>query len=496
MPAKGTESSGQILERILQITEEGFWFIDLGTITLDINPAMCAILDRLREDVIGRSIFEFVDEANREIFDREITARAQGDRSSYEVSLRRRDGTNVPCINTATPVLDDQGQRIGSIGLWKDISKIKQTETALIESEERFRDFSNSASDWLWEMDENLRFSFVSDLAQKLSGVPLDQMIGQTREELITKSSDKEKWRGHIADLKAHRPFRDFRYIFEHADGTDRYWSISGKPVFSTQGNFRGYRGTGTDITQRRHDEEQLRLALADAEQANQAKTDFLATMSHELRTPLNAIIGFSDMIERQYFGALGSDKYREYAHDIHVSSEHLLSLINDILDLSAIEAGKQTLVREDLVVMDIAADCAQIVLVATKEKNIEVSFQARDELATLSADRRAVKQILFNLLSNAVKYTPENGRIAIKATAADGFHTLEVRDTGIGIAAEKIPAITDPFVRTVSDPHITQEGTGLGLAIVKSLVDLHGGELNIESEVGGGTSVTVKLPS
>ena len=249
------------------------------------------------------------------------------------------------------------------------------------------------------------------------------------------------------------------------------------------------------DITERQDAEENLRLALVDAEQANQAKSDFLATMSHELRTPLNAIIGFSDMIERQYFGALGSEKYSEYANDIQTSGKHLLALVNDILDLSAIEAGKQSLAREEFDIRVIANECIQAIIAVAKARQIEVGFTIPDDLPLIYADKRAIKQILFNLLSNAVKYTLKNGKIELRVAIEGSFHALVVRDTGIGIPPDKISTLTEPFVRTESDPHLAQEGTGLGLAIVKSLSDLHGGELKIESQAGVGTNVTVWIP-
>jgi signal transduction histidine kinase len=170
--------------------------------------------------------------------------------------------------------------------------------------------------------------------------------------------------------------------------------------------------------------------------------------------------------------------------------------LINDILDLSAIEAGKQPLVREALMVGEVAADCTPVIAQAASEKNIELSIEVPDGLPPLFADKRAVKQILFNLLSNAVKYTPDYGKILFKATATNGIHTFAISDNGIGVAAEKLPGLTDPFVRSETNPHLTQEGSGLGLAIVKSLVGLHGGELDIKSEVGVGTTVKVMLPS
>ena len=285
-------------------------------------------------------------------------------------------------------------------------------------------------------------------------------------------------------------------YEFEgvRKDGSRIWLELRGGAV-----EWRGQRASHlalVDITERKRAEEQLRLALVDAEHANQAKSEFLATMSHELRTPLNAIIGFSDMIEGQFFGALGSEKYGEYARDIRKSGGHLLTLINDILDLSAIEAGKQPLVREALMVGEVAADCTPVIAQAASEKNIELSIEVPDGLPPLFADKRAVKQILFNLLSNAVKYTPDYGKILFKATATNGIHTFAISDNGIGVAAEKLPGLTDPFVRSETNPHLTQEGSGLGLAIVKSLVGLHGGELDIKSEVGVGTTVKVMLPS
>ena len=303
-------------------------------------------------------------------------------------------------------------------------------------------------------------------------------------------------WEEHLSVLENHLPFRGFIHDVATSDGRKLTVSSSARPVFDEDQNFLGYYGTATDVSEQRRAEEARDEALAEAEQANQAKSDFLATMSHELRTPLNAIIGFSEMIEAEYFGALGSEKYKEYAHDIHSSSEHLLSLINDILDLSAIEAGKQPLTKEDLIVKDLVADCTPIISSASNEKNIAFSVEVPDNLPLLFADRRAVKQILLNLLSNAVKYTPEGRKILLKISATVEFHSFEVSDTGIGVPAEKLSTLTNPFVRTESDPHQPQEGSGLGLAIVKSLVDLHGGELNIKSEVGRGTSVQVMLPS
>jgi len=408
-------------------------------------------------------------------------------------------------------------------------SKLRAEATARLRDEEsRFRDLFQNTEVAIWNVDLSkvqaelvrLRHEGVEDLGDYLEqndqatwDLALKNKILEVNEATLalfgadTIDGFREQLRDSIGPdtvdiyIEALQAIWDNQTVFrtEATYQTSKGEEINTIVTFRMPETAEGFKSipiSFVDITERRRAEEDRRLALIDAEHANQAKSDFLATMSHELRTPLNAIIGFSDMIEGQFFGKLGSDKYLEYAHDIHNSSEHLLALVNDILDLSAIEAGKQPLIKEELIVSEVAADCTPIIINAAFEKNISFSVEIPNDLPQLLADRRVVKQILFNLLSNAVKYTQQDGNILLKATAMNGSHVLEVVDTGIGVPSEKLPSLTDPFVRTESDPHMAQEGSGLGLAIVKSLVDLHGGNLNIASEVGVGTSVTVNIPS
>ena len=383
----------------------------------------------------------------------------------------------------------------GSIILGTDISELKRTQQALTASDKRFRDFADSASDWLWEMDENLRFTYITDLVQKLAGLPVESMIGNTREQLITRPEERDAWRSHLEDLEAHRPFRNYRYTYKRADGVELYWSISGKPIHDENGKFLGYRGTGTDITESKHAEDALQAALATAEQANQAKSEFLATMSHEFRTPLNAILGFSEMLREQYFGPLGSDNYSDYANDIHHSGQHMLELVNDVLDIAAIEAGKREVGNEPVQVEKLLLNSVRNLEKASEDGGISLSLSVPDGLPTLHSDPRSITQIMYNLLSNAIKFTPRNGEIDVSVRTGDSSLLIMVKDTGIGIPADRLDSITDPFVQADSDPHRTQEGSGLGLSIVKSLVEIHNGGLEIESEEGKGTSVTVRLP-
>lgn len=231
------------------------------------------------------------------------------------------------------------------------------------------------------------------------------------------------------------------------------------------------------------------------AEEANRSKSEFLANMSHELRTPLNAVNGFSEIMLREMFGPLGDSRYVDYVNDIHTSGQHLLSLINDILDMSKIEAGKMQLQKEPVSLSDIVEQSLRLVKARADEKSIRLVSELDDSLADLSADPRALKQVILNLLSNAVKFTPEEGSVTVRSFSLDGRLALQVADTGIGIPKEDLPRLGRPFEQIESQHSKSHQGTGLGLALSKSLIQLHGGDIQIDSELGEGTTVTVVMP-
>jgi signal transduction histidine kinase len=218
--------------------------------------------------------------------------------------------------------------------------------------------------------------------------------------------------------------------------------------------------------------------------------------MSHELRTPLNAIIGFSDMIRHQTFGPVGNDKYLEYVRDIHKSGEHLLQLINDILDLSKVEAGKLDLYEEEIDMAEVVRSCMVMVKERAEGADLKLVMQVPDGLPLLRADKCKLKQILINLLSNSVKFTLPGGEVRVRAWCdADSGYVLQVADNGIGIAPKDIPVVTMPFRQADSGLNRRYEGTGLGLPLTRLLVELHGGSLELASEVEVGTTVTARFP-
>jgi two-component system, cell cycle sensor histidine kinase PleC len=239
----------------------------------------------------------------------------------------------------------------------------------------------------------------------------------------------------------------------------------------------------------------ELERARADAVEANAAKSRFLATMSHELRTPLNAILGFSELIQREFYGPAGDTRYVDYAQHIHQSGAHLLSLIGDILDLSKIEAGKMELHCEPLNVGDVVEQARQLAG-QRNDCGLAIDVVVEDGLPALNADHRATVQMVLNLLSNAIKFTPPSGAIFVSARLlADGGVCINVRDTGVGIAQEDIPKALADYSQ-VRNLHVRpQQGTGLGLPIVNKLMEMHGGMLQLESEPGQGTSVSLLFP-
>ena len=247
----------------------------------------------------------------------------------------------------------------------------------------------------------------------------------------------------------------------------------------------------------RRNAQQRLAEALRTAEIANHAKTEFLANMSHELRTPLNAIIGFSEMMREETFGPVGVPEYADYIKDIHSSGRHLLELINDILDISKIEAGQFAIHETEVSLAAAALWCKELMLHRARENGVSIQLDDLDALPLVYADERSIRQILLNLMSNATKFTPRGGTVCVSGTyARNGDLFVCVSDTGIGIKPELIERVMEPFGQAEGPITRNFGGTGLGLPITKSLIELHGGSLSLESTPGEGTRVTVRLPA
>jgi len=281
-----------------------------------------------------------------------------------------------------------------------------------------------------------------------------------------------------------------------HRDGQYLWFETTVRGVYDPDTReLRHILSVSRDVSERVNHELEIKAARERAEFANKAKSRFLANMSHELRTPLNAVIGFTDMMRQRTFGPLGNERYEEYATLIYDSGQLLLDLISDMLDMAKIEAGKLELNLENVDFKVTVEDSVRLLRDRAENNGLELTVSLSKEPVFAVADKRAVKQVLLNLLTNAIKFTPAGGHVGVSVRTGDGFATITVRDTGIGIPAADLKRLGNPFEQVNGDPMLAKSGSGLGLALVRALMEKHGGRLVIESDEGIGTEVRVSFP-
>ncbi len=369
--------------------------------------------------------------------------------------------------------------------------------------EARYRLLADNVSDVITQHAANGDLVYVSSAISRVFGLTAGDVLGDglfARIHVV----DRLNYLNAISTAVHRREVTSAEFRIRCDDLDDGDLARNGGPVYKSAeircGPFSDASGDGIvailrDITALKLHEQELEDARQSAEMANDAKTRFLANISHELRTPLNAIIGFSDVLIQDLFGSLPHERHREYANLIHSSGEHLLNVVNGILDISKIEAGNFQVVPEPFEIVPVVESCRQMVAQLAADADITLVADLQQSLPELVADRRACKQILLNLLSNAIKFTDSGGTITIGARREGEKVAFYVTDTGIGIAEADIPKLGTPFVQADSAYDRKYEGTGLGLSVVRGLVDLHDGDLRIASRLGRGTTITVRLP-
>jgi PAS domain S-box-containing protein len=363
-------------------------------------------------------------------------------------------------------------------------------------SEQRFRDFAEVASDWYWEVDESRKITFLSELFYTLTGSKKLSVLGQDATEFLRSYAADAESLANLAPFERREAIRGVRLRYPKVDGSVIYLSVSAKPCFDESGAFTGYRGVGSDITAAFEAGRSLREAKERAEIANRAKSEFLANMSHELRTPLNAIIGFSEIIMNRIFGSEHMERYDNYARDINNSGRHLLSIIDEILDLSKIEAGQEALDEGTIDLGDLIASTCRLFNSRFDQAGLSFRIEFPSPAPTIACDPTKLKQCLSNLLSNSLKFTPAGGQIAVLAGITHrGDLAITVSDTGVGIASIDIPTVMAPFGQVESAFQRAHPGTGLGLPLTRALIQLHDGTFHIDSVLGKGTTVTLTLP-
>jgi PAS domain S-box-containing protein len=332
--------------------------------------------------------------------------------------------------------------------------------------------------------------------AERAKGYTADEIVGRHYSSFFPPEAIAEGLPAkHLRQARTDGHFHEEGWRVRK-DGSAFWADIVLTPLYSEEENLLiGFAKVTRDLTARKEQQEALQSAMLAAEAADRAKSAFLANISHELRTPLNAIIGFSEIMHSERLGPL-DPQYRDFANDIFNSGKHLLSLINDVLDLSSLDAGYSVLQEEDVDLEDVVRDSVLSVKTLAESKRIALSATLENAPGTLYADRKKLRQIVTNLLSNAVKFTPDSGSVTVSAARQGEALALTVSDTGIGMTAEEIPLALSHFGQIDSRRNRKFEGTGLGLPIVKQLAALHGAEVAISSTVGKGTAVTVLFPA
>jgi PAS domain S-box-containing protein len=374
----------------------------------------------------------------------------------------------------------------------------RRAQNALADMRKRNELILDSAGDGIFGVDDRRRIVFANPACARMLHRDPNDMIGTDADALFSTIEPGAGLQSPVAaTLRDGMTRHADRIQLQRSDGSEFSADLTVTPVPAPTSNLHAV-VVFHDISNQINTQQQLLDAKEQAEMASRAKSGFLANMSHELRTPLNAIIGFSETMMTELMGPIGNPQYREYAEHIEFSGRHLLMLINDLLDLSKIEAGKLELVETAVDIRALLKDCQVLVGDLVQSKGLGLETDVTDDLTSVYCDEQKLKQVIVNLLSNAVKFTPDGGAVVVAARREGGdILSIAVSDNGIGIAPEQMSTVMTPFGQATGTHDYNREhkGTGLGLPLSKSLVELHGGEFHIESRPGEGTTVTVRLP-
>lgn len=463
------------------------------------NTAFAEHSDTTTSDIVGRNRLESLSnpEADRHTaLDKRVLNRAV-EQLVFEEEIADRDGQTHTFLTIKSPLLAGDGSVSAVVTASLDITSRKEIEQLAQRQQNYLRVVVDNIPNWVYATDEQQRFTLVNLAMGRTLGAAPDEMIGKRFADYL--GDDATAVREHQANNQVLRTGQativdEFSCLNVFGE---RLWMQTTKvPFVSSTGEIEVL-SVAVDMSERRRAEEVLRHAKEEAEAANRNKTEFLANLSHELRTPLNHVMGFAQLMADEVFGEIGNPRYRDYARVICDSGSHLTAILEDILDISKLETGNLTLSESDIDLNKVVETVVDMVTGRVGQAELDLRTEFGADIPTLRADERMVRQMLLNLVNNSMKFTPEGGEIYITTSFPDdGTVHVAVSDTGIGIAESDFEKVLAPFGQAEDSRLRNHQGTGLGLSLVKSMIELHGGRLDLASELGVGTTITLVFPA
>lgn len=466
---------------------------------LFLNDAWNKVTGFESERSIGRDLFDLIYASDQEEQRQNFEQLVKGQKQSYRVftKLRSADG-GFRAVELAVSMLrQDENKDLRVVGTITDVEERRRAEHALSEAEKKYRAIVENAAGGIYQVTPEGQFLSANPAFAKVIGYDTSEEvlrdIQDANKQLYVDSTLREAFLKDLATLNISKKFES---QIVRKDGEKIWVSESIRPVRDDAGALLFYEGSMEDVDQRRKAEIGLKEAIVESDLANRAKSEFLANMSHELRTPLNSVIGFSEIIKNEAFGDIPQPEYKEYANNIFESGNNLLNVINEILDLSRIQAGDRTLNEGIVNVAETVDSCLALMDGKIKSNKMRVENKIKGSDLSFVGETQALKQMILNLMSNAVKFSPEGGFIMLDAEIGrQGRLRVSVTDTGIGLTDEELVKALSPFGQVDSEHKRSKSGTGLGLTLVKSLMELHGGGLDIVSQKNIGTTATLIFP-
>ncbi|MEI7664334.1 MAG: PAS domain S-box protein, partial [Bacteroidota bacterium] len=490
---KALNSSNERYHDLVETSGEGLGMVDTDENFSFVNPAACEIFGLPQAELIGKSLLSFLDPPTIEEIKRQTKLRKDGQKSIYDIEINRADGSRRWIIVTATPQYDAERRFTGTLGIFRDMTQRKLAETRLRESEQRLHEIVDLTNDWIWEIDAEWKYSFVTQKVFDILGYMPEEMIGRSPFDFLLPEDALRVKEGVRSIVHQFKPLNAIVNRALHKNGHIVYLETSGIPVFDEQGTYRGYRGADRDITMRKLFEKELIVAKEKAEESDRLKSSILANMSHELRTPLNGILGFAELLKEE----LAQSEYESMIDNIYDSGRRLMSTLNSIITLSQLEAGHVNVSRKRMLLEPAIQSVIKSMETLSSEKNIYVKNLA-DTTCSANTDEQLLKQLLQQMLDNAIKFTDQGG-ITIETTqttlSAKDWIVVKISDTGIGIDKEFYDLIFQEFRQISEGFGRKYQGSGIGLTISKKIIDLLGGMITIESEPGKGSCFSIWLP-